>query len=140
MTDWRENPLFRRAASFAQASQDEIARVSAEIAPKAASLVKHVPFVEDAVAAYYAAMDPDVPSTTRAMIWGPLLYFVLPLDAIPDIIPGAGFVDDAAVIALLLNTVRSSISRGHRSRARSVLGLPPLAPEAGTAAPTGPKQ
>ncbi len=36
---------------------------------------------------------------------GALIYFVSPVDLIPDMIPGVGYVDDAAVIAFALTMV-----------------------------------
>ena len=41
----------------------------------------------------------EVPWTTLALCAGALIYFVNPLDAVPDLIPGAGFLDDATVIS-----------------------------------------
>jgi len=124
MAGWNDHPIYKRAASFAQVSQKEIDRVSRELLPKAARVARHIPFAEDATAAYFAAIDPDVPATSRAMMWGPLLYFVLPIDAVPDIIVGAGFVDDAALVALMLKVVSSAIKPLHRNKAREALGLP----------------
>jgi uncharacterized membrane protein YkvA (DUF1232 family) len=34
-----------------------------------------------------------------------ILYFISPLDVIPDFIPGVGYVDDVAVIAWVLNSI-----------------------------------
>lgn len=38
-----------------------------------------------------------------------LIYFVNPFDAIPDFIVGTGFIDDAAVIGLVIQSLRMSI-------------------------------
>ncbi len=35
-----------------------------------------------------------------------LLYFLSPVDAVPDLIPVAGLLDDAAVIAAAVSTIR----------------------------------
>jgi uncharacterized membrane protein YkvA (DUF1232 family) len=35
-----------------------------------------------------------------------ILYFVLPIDVIPDFIVGAGLLDDVAVLTWVLNSVR----------------------------------
>ena len=35
----------------------------------------------------------------RAALLGALAYFVLPIDAMPDLLPIVGFTDDAAVLA-----------------------------------------
>lgn len=38
-----------------------------------------------------------------------VLYLAMPIDAIPDFIPGLGYADDAAVIALCLKLVRHDL-------------------------------
>lgn len=42
---------------------------------------------------------------------GALVYFLMPIDAIPDFIPGIGFLDDAGVIAMALAAVKSEVDR-----------------------------
>lgn len=39
-----------------------------------------------------------------------IIYFVNPLDAIPDPLPG-GYVDDAAVLGLVINQVKSDLDK-----------------------------
>ncbi len=46
---------------------------------------------------------------TLVLIAGAVLYFVIPVDVIPDFIPVAGFLDDAAVIAWVVKTCKSEI-------------------------------
>lgn len=46
-----------------------------------------------------------VPWSTVAAGAGVLLYVLSPLDAIPDFIPGAGLIDDAAVLGLALKLI-----------------------------------
>ena len=48
-------------------------------------------------------------------------YFVLPLDALPDVMPLLGFTDDAAVIAAALAAVAGSITPQHREKAKEML-------------------
>ncbi len=124
MESWNEHPLFKRAVSFAQSSQAEIERVTKELPALVRGVARHVPFAEDAVAAFYAALDPKVSAPKRFMIWAPLLYFVNPFDAIPDLIPALGFVDDGAAIAAMMAAVGNAITAGHRTKARHTLGLP----------------
>ena len=52
-----------------------------------------------------------VPWRTIAVAIGALLYVLDPLDAVPDWIPGIGFVDDAAVVTALVATMRSDLER-----------------------------
>ncbi|HEY5575519.1 MAG TPA: DUF1232 domain-containing protein [Clostridiaceae bacterium] len=40
-----------------------------------------------------------------------LLYLVAPIDSIPDFIPLAGFIDDAAVLGLIIKQVRSELDK-----------------------------
>jgi uncharacterized membrane protein YkvA (DUF1232 family) len=38
-----------------------------------------------------------------------VVYFVMPVDLIPDFIAGLGFVDDAALLARTMKSVKSDI-------------------------------
>ncbi|MDX1709526.1 MAG: YkvA family protein [Rhodovibrionaceae bacterium] len=80
-----------------------------------------VPFLEDAVAAWYCAFDPATPMQVRATLMAALAYFVIPTDMLPDIVPMLGFTDDAAVIAAAIRTVAPYITSEHRRKARAVL-------------------
>ena len=85
-----------------------------------------VPFVEEAVAAYYCAIDRDTPLQVKAIIMGALAYFVLPTDMIPDFIATMGFVDDAAVFYAALRVVAPHIKDRHHDKARQTLdGITP---------------
>ena len=70
------------------------------------------------VYALYAFMrDPQAPAQGKAVAIGALLYFILPIDIIPDVIPVLGYVDDAAVIATavsFLNTQLAAYRRRNR--------------------------
>lgn len=46
-----------------------------------------------------------------AAIAGAVLYFVSPVDVIPDFIPGLGYIDDASVLGLCLRWVRQDLER-----------------------------
>lgn len=53
----------------------------------------------------------DVPWKSIAAIAGTLLYVLNPLDVIPDLLIGIGFLDDAGVVALCLKLVESDLYR-----------------------------
>ncbi len=53
----------------------------------------------------------DVPWKSIAAIAGALLYVLNPLDVIPDLLIGIGFLDDAGVVALCLKLVESDLHR-----------------------------
>ena len=80
-----------------------------------------VPFLDEAIAAYFCAIDPRTPRHVQVMLLGALAYFVVPTDMIPDFIAGLGFTDDATVLAAVIGTVRRHITSDHRERASSVL-------------------
>ena len=48
---------------------------------------------------WYALDNPSIPGKTKAIIYGALGYFILPVDIIPDIIPVVGYGDDIAALA-----------------------------------------
>ena len=52
---------------------------------------RHVPFIEDVVAAYYCALDKQTPLRVKGILFAALGYFILPADTIPDVIFGLGF-------------------------------------------------
>jgi curved DNA-binding protein CbpA len=45
-----------------------------------------------------------------AMIGGGLLYFLLPVDLIPDFIPIVGYLDDLAVLTTIMNSLKGEIN------------------------------
>ena len=75
--------------------------------------------VEKALVLFYAASDPDTPKKAKAIIYSALGYFILPLDAIPDITPILGFSDDLGAPALALATVAAHIKEEHRQAAKA---------------------
>lgn len=53
----------------------------------------------------------SVPWKTIAAVAGALIYVMNPLDVIPDLILGFGFLDDASVVALCLKVVEADLHR-----------------------------
>jgi uncharacterized membrane protein YkvA (DUF1232 family) len=89
--------------------------------PKVKATLGKVPFLDDALAAYYCATDPATPSRIRIMLIAALAYFITPADAIPDFIVGLGFTDAATVLLATLAMVRGAITQVHRDHARERL-------------------
>ena len=80
-----------------------------------------IPFIEDALAAYYCATDGKTPMFVKAVLMGALAYFIVPTDVIPDFIVGLGYTDDAAVLAAAIGAVRSAMRPEHFDAARAFL-------------------
>ena len=53
----------------------------------------------------------DTPWQTIVLITAALIYFVSPFDAIADFIPIIGFVDDAAVISVVLASISKDVEK-----------------------------
>jgi uncharacterized membrane protein YkvA (DUF1232 family) len=49
--------------------------------------------------------------TTYLLIAGALAYAVMPMDVIPDFIPGMGFVDDAFVVSSVMKKIGDEVAR-----------------------------
>jgi uncharacterized membrane protein YkvA (DUF1232 family) len=74
--------------------------------------------VEKALVLFYVLRDPATPPRAKAIIIGALGYFIMPLDAIPDLIPGAGFSDDLGALAVATTLIAMHIKPEHSERAR----------------------
>jgi uncharacterized membrane protein YkvA (DUF1232 family) len=125
MATWNEADELRRAAFGKEITlhsfHDRERKVRRDFWAKVRYFAGQVPFVEDLVAAYYCALDPSTPMRVRGMLLAALAYFILPFDLIPDMIPGLGFTDDAAVLAAVFGLVSSHIAPTHRAAAARAL-------------------
>lgn len=97
-----------------------------------------VPFVEPALAAFYAATDPATPMKSKAVLLGALAYFITPVDAVPDFVALLGYTDDAAVLMLALRTVRGALTPDHHARARAWLSAHRSGPTSADEVAAGP--
>lgn len=96
-------------------------RVSKGFWPKLARTAARIPFAGQVVSLWYAARDPETPMAAKGVMMGALAYFVLPFDAIPDVLAGIGFTDDAAVITAVIATLGANIRSRHREAAKKAL-------------------
>lgn len=99
-------------------------RTKRKLLPKLLRVAGRIPFADDLAAAYYCALDADTPVKVKMVLFAALGYFVLPVDAIPDVLTGLGFTDDATVLATALGIVGAHVQDHHRVAARRLLGLP----------------
>ena len=108
-------------AAFWRHSRDDDSSLRRSFWRKTRRVAARIPFAEDLLAAYYCAFDRATPLQVKATLIGAIAYFILPVDAIPDVLPVIGFTDDAAVLATAIKLVASSITPVHREAARTKL-------------------
>jgi uncharacterized membrane protein YkvA (DUF1232 family) len=87
-----------------------------------------------------------IPARTIVAAVGAVIYFVSPVDAIPDVIPGIGFVDDAAVLYFVVKVIASDLDDFRRwedeqtkTKARTPGPRKPTGSSARTPSRTAPK-
>jgi len=70
---------------------------------------KRVSFAKDILALYRYMKDPFVKWYRKAIVVAALVYFIVPIDTIPDITPLFGYLDDLGVITALLKYLGSEL-------------------------------
>jgi uncharacterized membrane protein YkvA (DUF1232 family) len=59
--------------------------------------------------AYATGQYKDIPWASLVSIIASVIYFVMPVDLIPDFIMGLGFIDDAVLLGWVVSSVKSDI-------------------------------
>src|SRR5690606_5877729 len=90
-----------------------------KLGPRARSMGRGT--LEKALYLYYAVQSPLTPKWAKRVIYGALGYFILPLDAIPDLAPFLGYTDDLSVMAAALATVAFYITPDVKAQAQKKL-------------------
>ncbi|MBV2185166.1 MAG: DUF1232 domain-containing protein [Rhizobium sp.] len=111
-----------------QAHQES--NVRAKFWPTMKKAIRQIPFSRDVVAAFYCATDRQTPLRVRGILLAALGYFVLPLDAVPDMFALVGFTDDVAVLTTAIALINGHIKERHYDAADQMLAD---APERGAA-------
>jgi uncharacterized membrane protein YkvA (DUF1232 family) len=70
---------------------------------------------------FYCLKDGNVPVWAKTVIIGALAYFISPVDAIPDIVPIAGFSDDLGSLVAALGIVAIHINDDIKQKAKAKL-------------------
>ena len=72
--------------------------VSEQFEQKMETVGRKLRFAQDLIALYRYFVDPGVAWQKKVIIVAALVYFISPIDAIPDFIPLIGYLDDFGVI------------------------------------------
>lgn len=80
---------------------------------------KRISFAKDILALYRYMKDPFVKWYRKAIVVAALVYFIVPIDTIPDMTPLFGYLDDLGIITALLkylgNELMNYYPPGYRS-------------------------
>ena len=89
---------------------------------KMASLLKKASreLIMAALILYYTAQRPETPVWAKSVIYATLGYLILPIDMVPDFLPG-GLADDFGMLATALSTVALHITPETKSEAEATL-------------------
>ena len=60
---------------------------------------------------------PATPAWAKGIVYGALGYFILPIDAIPDLAPVIGYTDDLGVLAAAVAAISAYITKDVRAKA-----------------------
>ena len=84
---------------------------------------RNIMFARKAVMLYYCLRDEYTPKFVKGVIAGALGYLVLPIDFIPDSIPGLGWLDDVAVLAIAMKVANRYIKASHKEQAQKFVPI-----------------
>jgi uncharacterized membrane protein YkvA (DUF1232 family) len=94
-------------------NEEELEEVTGEIESKIwvklEKFGKKISFAKDIIALYHYLVDRDVSWHRKAIVAGALIYFIAPIDAIPDLAPLVGYMDDLGVITATLKFLGSEL-------------------------------
>lgn len=79
-----------------------------------------VKVVFEALKLFYMLQDPVVNASDKLIITAALGYMILPLDLVPDFIPG-GFIDDGVILTWALNQLKGKMTESTLQKATDKL-------------------
>jgi uncharacterized membrane protein YkvA (DUF1232 family) len=89
--------------------REKIEYVDENLWPKLEKSGERISFAKDILALYKYMKDPLVKWYRKAIVVAGLIYFIVPIDAIPDMTPFFGYLDDLGVITALLKYLGSEL-------------------------------
>ena len=90
--------------------QDKMSNMSGLKKEMNAFLEKVLTFVR-MIKAYISGVYKDIPIRSILLMIAGLIYFITPLDFLPDFIPGIGLIDDVGVILAIFNSIVDDVNR-----------------------------
>ncbi len=90
-----------------------------KIIPVAGEKLAVVPIMASLIRSYWKKEYTDIPIGSIIAILSALIYFVSPIDIVPDSVPVLGYFDDAAVVAACWKMVESDVSEYQKWREKT---------------------
>jgi uncharacterized membrane protein YkvA (DUF1232 family) len=94
---------------------EKIEYVESNIWTKLEAVGKKISFAKDILALVSYMRDSYVSWHRKAIVVGALIYFISPIDTIPDLAPLFGYLDDLGVITALLKFLGSELIPYYKS-------------------------
>ena len=92
--------LFNEASRKAESNKDALDEI-----------LEKLQLLLEVLQAWYKRTYKEIPKKSIIMIIASIIYFVSPVDLIPDFIVGAGYVDDMAVIAFTIKQIAEDLEK-----------------------------
>lgn len=99
--------------------QEKVEYIDKEFPKKIKKSAKRISFIEDVIALYNYLKDDSVKWYRKLIVVSALLYFIAPIDTVPDLAPLVGYLDDFGVIAAAIKYIGSEIKPYYRYQASS---------------------
>lgn len=74
------------------------------------SLIKQIKLLAHLVYFYASGQYRDISKKSIAIVTAVIMYFILPIDLIPDFLPGMGYIDDITLVGWVFTTLASELS------------------------------
>ena len=100
-------------------TSEKIEFVESNIWTKLEAVGKKISFAKDILALVSYMRDPYVTWHRKAIVVGALIYFISPIDTIPDLAPLFGYLDDLGVLTALLRFLGSELIPYYKSEYRN---------------------
>lgn len=99
--------------------QEKVEYIDKEFPKKIKKSAKRISFIEDVIALYNYLKDDTVKWYRKLIVVSALLYFIAPIDTVPDLAPLVGYLDDLGVIAAAIKYIGSEIKPYYRYQTSS---------------------
>jgi uncharacterized membrane protein YkvA (DUF1232 family) len=106
-----EHVTEKEIVTAAELGKEKARRVEPDIPSALESVWRELKLMISMLRDYVRGAYREIPFGSMAAVAAAVLYFASPVDAIPDFIPGLGYVDDAAVLMLCLRMIRSDVEK-----------------------------